>query len=205
MGTNPIVLWTPWGLASRQDHVEIGFVAVNAPLGRGIMVRMMWARKNLSEPARNRAHFYDRFWMCYGEKWEWAIPAYETEPRFWERIFEGFADRVTEPPKEYLHKFLSLHAADYLREIGDHPEPRLADRWAKRQRRSELIAASDPNIVDRQTGSEWRTGESDVVEVRTGDGRYFFVTKNSFDKSDPDLRLLSDLEVVRQRPAFGRL
>jgi hypothetical protein len=194
-------LRTPWGKPLRSTMIEPGFMYVMAPHGRGLMCRQMWARNNLSEAARDRAAPYDRLWLCYGEKWEWMMVALELYPLHWSMVFENFADDLqpSEPPPEYLRRRLSLDAADYLEARGITPIPALASRWRRRFEREHRVAQGDPQVLDRMTGGEWRTGKPDVAEIKTADGSRHYVTLASLEAADPDLVTLDQLVVV-ERP-----
>jgi len=183
-----VVLHTPWGRATKLEQPAPGLSRVETETGGGWMLSEPFARRHLSEFARERGRRYGRYY-CYEHEHEWCIVAIECE-QFWPQLFEHLGPPANENRRRFLLHSLSYWHADYLLARGIQPEREAYKQYKVRVETERRLRLSDPDLITKVDGS-WATGKKGVIRAETADGKFHYVTQESYEALGQGLKLLS--------------
>lgn len=164
------------------------------------MVARGFAEKHLSSAARKRGIEYGNY-LCFEEDCAWEIVAFELKSLHRERFMNEKSGVILEKyDQEKNLMTLSYFYADYLLEVGMEPLEPAYTRFKKSKLSKQMRENKHPDLIVSASGSWSHNMGVGVVKVSTADDVEYFVTKESYDKRDHDLTLLSDCVLVSLTP-----
>ncbi|MCK4260814.1 MAG: hypothetical protein KAX49_17690 [Halanaerobiales bacterium] len=182
---------TPWGVSQEVIKFDRGFVSVSTAGHGGFMLTEKFVKdKELTPGALKRAIKYNNYY-CYEEDCDWAIPAFELLQ------YLNLILKNNKNPMQSVLKTLSYWNADYLEERNFPPEPEAYKKYKERKLESQMRKENHPDLIVAAYG-DWHTKIPDVIEVCTANNKRYHVTKDSYHKTNMEIPLLSECEVLKE-------
>lgn len=191
-------MYSPWGEVQQSTSICRGLLWVSTPGHGGLMVAKGFAGKHLSSAAQKRGIEYGNY-ICFEEDCDWEIVAFELKSLHRDRFMNKKSGVILENyDREKNLISLSYFHADYLLDVGVEPVEPAFTHYKKSKLSDQMRKDKHSDLVVCAWGI-WSHDKGDgVVKVLTADDVEHLVTRESYERRDHDLPLLSDCEIIKE-------